>query len=159
MPSLESVEVFVQLVEGSQTVEAMVRFYGEDASMQENNAPPRVGKNELIKHEEKALASIASLQAKCIRPIFISENFVVLRWHFEIQDKMAKQCDLKKLRTSAGKRTKLLKKDSSMTQPSSNKAWACQNMVAQAAAVLPNHSLNRTHCGMRQKALHFILGL
>jgi len=24
---------------------------------------------------------------------------------------------------------------------------------------MPNHSLNRTHCGMRLKALHFILGL
>ena len=23
----------------------------------------------------------------------------------------------------------------------------------------PNHSLNRTHCGMRPKARHFILGL
>ncbi len=23
----------------------------------------------------------------------------------------------------------------------------------------PNHSLNRTHCGMRPKACHFILGL
>ena len=90
MPSLETVEAFVQLVENSQTVEAMVRFYGEHASMQENNAPPRVGKIELIKHEEKALASIASLQAKCIRPIFISENFVVLRWQFEIQDKNGK---------------------------------------------------------------------
>ncbi len=25
--------------------------------------------------------------------------------------------------------------------------------------VRPNHSLNRTHCGMRPKARHFILGL
>jgi hypothetical protein len=24
---------------------------------------------------------------------------------------------------------------------------------------MPNHSLNRTHCGMRLKARHFILGL
>jgi hypothetical protein len=26
-------------------------------------------------------------------------------------------------------------------------------------AASSNHSLNRTHCGMRLKALHFILGL
>jgi hypothetical protein len=26
------------------------------------------------------------------------------------------------------------------------------------AKVLPNHSLNRTHCGVRPKARHFILG-
>ena len=28
-----------------------------------------------------------------------------------------------------------------------------------AKTLLPNHSLNRTHCGMRLKARHFILGL
>jgi len=27
------------------------------------------------------------------------------------------------------------------------------------SCVWPNHSLNRTHCGMRLKGLHFILGL
>jgi hypothetical protein len=39
-------------------------------------------------------------------------------------------------------------------------------IIVQAAITLtrmtklrPNHSLNRTHCGMRLKALHFILGL
>ena len=68
----------------------MVRFYGEQASMQENTAPPRVGKSALIKHEEEALASIASLKATCVRPIFISEKFVVIRWVFEIQDNMGK---------------------------------------------------------------------
>ena len=27
-----------------------------------------------------------------------------------------------------------------------------------ATALMPNHSLNRTHCGVRPKARHFILG-
>jgi len=31
--------------------------------------------------------------------------------------------------------------------------------IAIAQKVLPNKSLNRTHCGMRPKARHFILGL
>jgi SnoaL-like domain len=90
MPSLAAVESFVHLVEGGKTVEAMVRFYAEHASMKENAAPPRVGKRALIQHEEDALASIASLQAHCIRPIFISDDFVVIRWVFEIQDKQGK---------------------------------------------------------------------
>ena len=34
-----------------------------------------------------------------------------------------------------------------------------KSLPANAANALPNHSLNRTHCGMRLKALHFILGL
>ncbi len=32
------------------------------------------------------------------------------------------------------------------------------SLPANAANALPNHSLNRTHCGVRLKALHFILG-
>jgi SnoaL-like domain len=90
MPPLETVESFVSLVESGKTVEAMVRFYAEHASMQENADAPRVGKSALIKHEEDALASIASLKANCVRPIFVSGNFVVIRWVFEIQDKKGK---------------------------------------------------------------------
>jgi len=32
------------------------------------------------------------------------------------------------------------------------------SLPANAANALPNNSLNRTHCGMRPKARHFILG-
>ena len=90
MPFLETVESFVTLVESGKTVEAMVHFYAENATMQENAAAPRVGKRALIKHEEDALASIASLKATCVRPIFIAGDFVVIRWVFEIQDKKGK---------------------------------------------------------------------
>ena len=34
-----------------------------------------------------------------------------------------------------------------------------QSTMAHYAAAPPNHSLNRTHYGMRLKARHFILGL
>ncbi len=90
MPSLNTVESFVNLVERGETVEAMARFYAEHASMQENAAPPRVGKAALIKHEETALASIASMKATCVRPIFVTGDFVVIRWIFEIEDKKGK---------------------------------------------------------------------
>jgi SnoaL-like domain len=90
MPSLKTVESFVSLVEEGKTVEAMVRFYAEQASMQENAAAPRVGKSALIKHEEDALASITSLKSTCVRPIFVSGDFVVIRWIFEIKDKTGK---------------------------------------------------------------------
>jgi ketosteroid isomerase-like protein len=90
MPSLETVERFVALVEQGRTVDAMLRFYAEHATMQENAAAPRVGKSALIKHEQDALASIAELKAECIRPIFVSGDFVVIRWVFEITDKEGK---------------------------------------------------------------------
>lgn len=97
MPSLETVESFVGLVEAGRTVEAMQRYYAEGASMQENAALPRVGKPALIQHEEDALASIAELRARCIRPIFIAGDFVVLRWVFEIRDKSGKMVRFEEL--------------------------------------------------------------
>ena len=90
MPTLETVERFVGLVEAGRTVEAMQRFYAEHATMQENAAAPRVGKRVLIQHEADALASISALKATCIRPVFVAGDFVVIRWVFEISDLAAK---------------------------------------------------------------------
>jgi hypothetical protein len=42
------------------------------------------------KDEEDALALVTSLKAACIRPVFFSGDFVVIRGVFEIQDKMGK---------------------------------------------------------------------
>jgi len=97
MPSLNTVESFIQLVESGQTVLAMERFYSEDASMQENESAPRTGKVALIKHEEAALASIATMKATCIRPVFIAADSVVIRWVFEILDKKGKNTRFEEL--------------------------------------------------------------
>jgi hypothetical protein len=90
MPSTTTVESFIQLVESGQTVLAMERFYAEHASMQENESAPRVGKAALIRHEEQALATIATLKARCIRPVFVAGDSVVIRWVIEIEDKKGK---------------------------------------------------------------------
>jgi ketosteroid isomerase-like protein len=90
MPTQQTVETFVQLVEASRTVEAMQRFYADDATMRENMGAPRTGKAALIQHEEDALATIQTLKARCVRPILISGDVVVIRWVFEIEDKQGK---------------------------------------------------------------------
>jgi hypothetical protein len=87
MPTVERVESFISLVEAGQTLQAMDRFYAEHATMQENAASPRVGKPALIQHEERALAGVASLKARCIRPVFMAGECVVIHWAFEIEDK------------------------------------------------------------------------
>ena len=97
MPSLEIVESFVSLLEGGKTIQALNCVYAEHASMQENSAPPRVGKSALIKHEQDALASITALKATCVRPIFISGDYVVIRWIFEIKDKIGKAVHFEEL--------------------------------------------------------------
>ena len=68
MPTRQTVERFVELVEAGQGVAALDGFYAEDASMQENQSAPRIGKPALLAHEIAAQASVTNLTARCIRP-------------------------------------------------------------------------------------------
>jgi hypothetical protein len=83
MPSAETLERFIARVEHNAHVEAIEEFYTEVASMQENQAPPRVGRDVLVAHERKALARATSVRSTCIRPVFVSGDRVVIRWVFE----------------------------------------------------------------------------
>lgn len=83
MPSVETLERFIARVESNAHVEAIQEFYAEDASMQENMATPRRGRDALAARESATLARAASLQSTCVRPVFVNGDFVVIRWIFE----------------------------------------------------------------------------
>ena len=82
MPLLVRLEKFIACVEHNKHVEAIEEFYADNASMQENNEPPRVGKALLIAHEAAALARVASVESECVRPVFHHDDHVVIRWIF-----------------------------------------------------------------------------
>src|SRR5205807_2968598 len=67
-------------------VEALDQFYAENASMQENQSAPRIGKAALLAHETAAQASVTNMTARCIRPFLIEGDTVVLRWTFDYVD-------------------------------------------------------------------------
>jgi len=83
MPSSDTLARFIARVESNAHVEAIQEFYTENASMQENMAPPRVGRDTLVAHETAALARAASVRSTCVRPVFTNGNHVVIRWIFE----------------------------------------------------------------------------
>jgi len=83
MPSSETLERFIARVESNAHVEAIEEFYTEDASMQENLQPPRIGRDTLVAHERRALDMAASVRSKCVRPVFVEGDRVVIRWIFE----------------------------------------------------------------------------
>ena len=83
MPSPQTLERFIDRVESNAHVEAIEEFYTEGASMQENNEPPRVGRDALVANEKKALAMAASVTSQCVRPVFVNGDHVVVRWIFE----------------------------------------------------------------------------
>lgn len=87
MPSPDTLERFIARVESNAHVEAIEEFYTENASMQENNEPARVGRGTLVAHEQRALAMAASVTSQCVRPVFVNGDRVVIRWIFEFTGK------------------------------------------------------------------------
>ena len=82
MPTPDTLERFIARVEQNAHVEAIQEFYTAGASMQENLAPPRVGRDVLVAHEAKALARAASVHSTCVRPVLVNGDHVVIRWIF-----------------------------------------------------------------------------
>jgi hypothetical protein len=83
MPTAETLERFIALVEANAHAEAIEEFYTPDASMQENQAEPRVGRDRLVANERRVLAKAKSVSSQCVRPVFVNGDFVVIRWIFQ----------------------------------------------------------------------------
>jgi hypothetical protein len=85
MPTRDTLERFIALVEANAHIEALETFYTEDATMQENDEPPRLGRDAHIANERKVMAQVKALKSKCVRPLFVEGERVVIRWifHFE----------------------------------------------------------------------------
>ena len=63
MPSRERVAALIERVEQGRYVEALQEFYAEDATMQENGNPPRVGLKALVAHERGVMAAFKEIRA------------------------------------------------------------------------------------------------
>ena len=85
MPSGQVLERFIAMVESNAHAEAIERFYTENASMQENEQPPRRGRDLLVANERKVLARMRSVRSRCVRPVFVRGDDVVIRWVFEFE--------------------------------------------------------------------------
>jgi hypothetical protein len=96
MPSPQTVERFVSLVEADRGIDALVAFYEENASMRENESPPRQGKAALLAHERAARASVTGMKARCVRPILIAGDVPIRQTHSR-EDPMSVDSVFKKL--------------------------------------------------------------
>ena len=82
MPSRETLERFIARVEENAHAQAIEEFYTENASMQENQAAPRVGRANLVLGEQKVMERAKSLTSTCVRPALLDGDHVVIRWIF-----------------------------------------------------------------------------
>lgn len=85
MPKLKTIEEFIAMVESNEHDKAIEKFYTVDASMQENQAEPRVGRDLLVTNEKNTLQKVKSLVSKCIRPYFVNDDEVVIQWYFRFE--------------------------------------------------------------------------
>ena len=85
MPSPERLELFIAAVEANDHVGAIERFYAPQASMQENESEPRRGREALAANERAVLARMRSVTSRCVRPVFVAGDRVVIRWIFEFE--------------------------------------------------------------------------
>ncbi|MGZ3376963.1 MAG: nuclear transport factor 2 family protein [Phenylobacterium sp.] len=82
MPARDRVEAFVALVEAADYVTALERFYHPNASMQDNQQPPRVGLERLIADERATMARFAHMQTDPVTDLLIDGDKVMIRWKF-----------------------------------------------------------------------------
>lgn len=82
MPNRDVVDRFVAMVESGDYVGAIERFYADEASMQENNDPPRIGRATLMEGERLVMAGFKSITATSAGPVLIDGDQVGVRWSF-----------------------------------------------------------------------------
>ena len=82
MPSRQTVEAFVALVEAGDYVGAIEHFYAPDASTRENTGEPVVGRDILMAKERGVMAAFRKIEAARIGPVLIDGDTVTARWKF-----------------------------------------------------------------------------
>jgi SnoaL-like domain len=89
MPSRARLDEFIAVVEAGDHAGAIERYYTEDASMQENAAPPRVGRDLLVARERSVLARMSHVYSKAVSSV-VEGDTVAIHWIFELTDKSGK---------------------------------------------------------------------
>lgn len=108
MPSRATVNAFVTAVEHGDYVDAIERYYHDDASTQENLNPPRVGRDTIVEHEKKTLAQY-KVQTHPTKHVVIDGDTVVINWIFEMTDKEGRIRHLNELALQTWKDEKILR--------------------------------------------------
>ena len=83
MPSPQTLERFIAMVESNDHARACELFYTEQSTMQENQGTPRVGRDAHVANERQVMARAESVTSTCVRPVLVDGDHVVIRWIFQ----------------------------------------------------------------------------
>jgi len=85
MPTPQILEKFIARVEKNAHPEAIEEFYTVNATMRENQATPRAGRDALVANERRVVARARTVSSQCVRPVFVNGDRVVIRWVFRFE--------------------------------------------------------------------------
>ncbi len=91
---VKHVEELIALVQEGKFLEAIERFYAEDASMQENLDPPRVGLAALLENERKVLERVPDIHVEEIGWVFVDRDRAAINWVFAFTDSAGRKVRL-----------------------------------------------------------------
>ena len=82
MPSRARLDEFIAVVVSGDHAGAIERYYTEDATMQENSAPPRVGRDVLVGQERATLDRVSDVVTTCVSSVLEGDR-VAIHWIFD----------------------------------------------------------------------------
>jgi ketosteroid isomerase-like protein len=96
MPTRERVAAFVAAVEAKQFLEAIPAFYAEDMTAQENDDPPRVGREAQVANETRALAFMR-FEASRVASYLVDGDRVAIHYAMDIVAADGTRCHLEEV--------------------------------------------------------------
>ena len=79
-----SVERLIQFVEAADYLTAIETLYAPDATMQENNLPPRSGLPALLENERRMMANFKEIHQSSAISYVVDGDRVAINWLFDI---------------------------------------------------------------------------
>lgn len=108
MPARQTLDAFIARVLSGDHAGAIEDFYAEDASMQENLDPPRVGRDKLVAGERATLARFAEVRTELIGPPMHEGDVVMINWAFEFVDANGKVARMEEIARQQWRGEKIL---------------------------------------------------
>jgi hypothetical protein len=90
-------ENFIQMVEANQHIEAIVKFYAEDAVAYDNQSSEMRSKSKMLENEKNLLMKVDKMYSSCIRPYHYTEDFVAIKWRFRFEFKNNTYIDIEEI--------------------------------------------------------------
>jgi ketosteroid isomerase-like protein len=86
MATLDHVKELIALAKEGKFLEAIQRFYAEDATMQENLDPPRVGLAALLENERNVLVRVPDIHVERVESFMVDGDRAAINWVFAYTD-------------------------------------------------------------------------